>query len=724
MSSALRKLSGPPAGGKPGAAPAPGTPAPGTPAPGTPAPATTPADRLYGLDPAIFGAGARGIAIDPASLAVAAPAVLEVRLPSNLVAGAELVASGYLPAENSARGSVQLQVLTTKPTSTSTLQPSTVEQTNANGPWTSNNRGISHGTPIIVAKNSAMRERLEKAFDEFRQLFPPALCYTKIVPVDEVVTLTLFYREDDQLCRLMLNDRQIAQLNQLWQELHFVSQDALTLVDAYAQLMEYATQDADPKVFEPLRKPINDRAAAFRQQLVEAEPRHLDSVIEFARQAVRRPLADAEANQLRQLYAGLRQQEIPHDDAIRLTIARVLVSPAFLYRAEVPVAGHQQGAVTAWELANRLSYFLWSSQPDDELRRVAASGELLQPATLQAQTRRMLRDPKARRLAIEFACQWLHIHDFAQFDEKSEQAFPTFADLRSSMYEESIRFFTDLFQNNGSVLSIVSADHTFLNEKLAQHYGLPWTVVNPAAVNPAANPTAANPTAARQNTAAAEDLASATGAPGPWRRVEGVKQQGRGGILTQAATLSKQAGASRTSPILRGNWLSEVVLGEKLPRPPKGVPPLAETTPQGLTERQLIEQHSADAACAKCHARIDPFGFALENFDAIGRFRQKDAAGLAIDAKTKLLDGTKIEGLAGIRDYVATTRREAFVRQFNKKLLGYALGRAVQLSDMPLVGELNETAISPTGEVGAIVERIVLSPQFREIRGRETAFEE
>ena len=695
LASALRKVSGKPADQSPSSR------APSAPT----APNAAPADRAYGLDPALFGKDPRGgAALDPASLAIAAPAVVEVRLPSNLVAGAELVASGYLAPENTASGSVQLQVLTTKPTSTTGLQPSKVEQTNANGPWTSNNRGIAYGAPIIVAKGSRVRQPLEAAFSEFRQLFPPALCYTKIVPVDEVVTLTLFYREDDHLQRLMLNDEQIAHLNRLWDELHFISHDALTLVDAFAQLMEYATQDADPKVFEPLRKPINDRAAAFRQQLIDAEPRQLDAVLEFARQAIRRPMTEAEVNQLRNLYAGLRQQEIPHEDAIRLTIARVLVSPAFLYRAETPVEGNKPGPVGAWELANRLSYFLWSSQPDAELRRLAASGELLQPKVLQAQTRRMLRDPKARRLAIEFACQWLHIHDFAQFDEKSEQVFPTFADLRSSMYEESIRFFTDLFQQDGRVLDIVTADHTFLNEKLAKHYGIPWRASNDAVV--------------------AEDAASATEASGPWQRVSGVAQHGRGGILTQAATLSKQAGASRTSPILRGNWLSEVVLGEKLPRPPKGVPPLAETTPTGLTERQLIEQHSADAACAKCHARIDPFGFALENYDAIGRLRQKDAAGLAIDSRTKLLDGTKLEGLSGIRDYVATTRREAFVKQFNKKLLGYSLGRSVQLSDMPLLGELNSQALSPEGQVGTVIERIVLSPQFREIRGRENADEE
>jgi hypothetical protein len=163
------------------------------------------------------------------------------------------------------------------------------------------------------------------------------------------------------------------------------------------------------------------------------------------------------------------------------------------------------------------------------------------------------------------------------------------------------------------------------------------------------------------------------------------------------------------------------VLGEKLPRPPKNVPQLAELPPEGLTERQLIEQHSADAACAKCHARIDPLGFALENFDAIGRFRTVDAAGLPINAQTRLADGTPLDGLDGLRTYLLTTRRDAFVRQFNRKLLGYALGRAVQLSDEPLLDQMQIDLANRDFRVSAALEAVVLSRQFREIRGRDAA---
>ena len=662
---------------------------PGTPDSKTPSPKETDsASSLIGLDPALFGKHPNGSGIEPASLCVQAPSVIEVRFLADLVAGTEFVVSGLLHAETGKEGSVQLQLLTTKPESASGLQPTATVETNANGPWTSNNRGVSHATPIIAGEGSESRKRIEASFEEFRNWFPAALCYTKIVPVDEVVTLTLFYREDDHLQRLMLDDSQKAKLDRLWNELHFVSHDALTLVDAYLQLMEYATQDADPKVFEPMRKPINDRAAAFRKELLNAEPKHIEALVQFAAQAYRRPLTEAEATELRDLYRKLREQELPHDEAFRFTLARVFVAPAFLYRLERAPAGTAAAAVSDAELASRLSYFLWSSQPDNELRAVAASGHLHEPDILKAQAKRMLADARTGRLATEFACQWLHIYDFDSHDEKSEQHFPEFAGLRSDMYEESIRFFTDLFQHDGSVLGILDSDHTFLNEKLAKHYGI-------------------------------------SGVMGPeWRRVEGVKQFSRGGILSLATTLTKQSGASRTSPILRGNWLSEVVLGEKLPKPPKNVPQLPETVPAGLTERQLIERHSLDEACIKCHAKIDPFGFALESFDAIGRFRQQDAAGLAIDTKTALPDGTKVDGLVGLRDYLMKTRRDAFLRQFCRKLLGYSLGRGIQLSDEPLLTEMQQQLAKHDYRFSIAVETIVLSPQFRMIRGANSPAED
>ncbi|MDB6032719.1 MAG: cytochrome [Verrucomicrobiales bacterium] len=645
----------------------------------------------WGLDAAAFGKHPNGAAkVDADSICVRAPSLLEIRLPADLVAGCEFVTTGVLESKTGAEGSVQLQVLTNKPSMDSGLFPSSMAVTEASGPWTSYNRRISHSTPILANEGSAARKRIEAGFEEFRQLFPAALCYTKIVPVDEVVTLTLYYREDDQLARLMLNDAQKAKLDRLWDELHYISQDALTLVDAFEQLWQFATQDADPKVFEPLRKPIQERAAAFRQLLVDTQPKHVEAVLALAGRAYRRPLADGEAKELRGLYQKLRAQELSHEEAIRLTLARVFTGPAFLYHLEKAGPGAEPAPISDWELANRLSYFLWSSMPDEELKIAAAQGTLRSADGLAAQTKRMLRDPRARRLAIEFACQWLHIRDFDTLDEKSERHFPTFIGLRGDMYEESIRFLTDLFQRDGSVLNLLDADYTFLNEPLAKHYGVPGV----------------------------------KGAE--WRRVDGIKKYSRGGILAQATTLAKQSGASRTSPILRGNWVAEVLLGDKLPRPPKDVPKLPddEAALAGLTVRQLVEKHSSDPRCYGCHRRIDPFGYSLENFDAIGRWREKDLGDRPIDTRVKAMDGAELDGIEGLRRYLLTKKQDVFLKQFCRKLLGYSLGRAVQLSDGPLLTQIRDELKRNNYQVGTAVEMIVKSRQFREIRGRDGVYED
>lgn len=616
-------------------------------------------DKTWGIDPARFGKMPSGEATDPSRLVLSVNAVETFRLPADLVAGAEFVAVA-IPGR--ANESIQAHAA-----------PGAVEKMVGTIPM----------SPILVADGSDSQKKLNAGFDAFRNVFPATVCYPKIVPVDEAVTLTLFYREDDELKRLLLNDAETATIDRLWDELHYVSHDYITLVDAFHQLMEYATQDSDPRPFEPLRQPIYKRAEDFRQRLVATEPQHLDAVIDLANRAFRRPLSDREVKGLRGLYQQLRTQELPHDEAIRLTLARILVAPSFLYRLETPVAGKKPGPVSPRELAVRLSYFLWSSMPDAELERAASAGELATDDGLLKQLKRMLADPKARRLGSEFACQWLHLHDFANHNEKSETHFPEFASLRGAMHEETIEFCTHLFQENRSVLDLLNADYVYVNGTLAKLYGI--------------------------------DAPAADG----FVRVDQSRRFGRGGVLTLAASLSKQSGASRTSPILRGNWVSEVLLGERLPRPPKNVPQLPETAPQDLTERQLTEKHSSDPACAKCHVRVDPIGYSLENFDAIGRRREKDTSGLAIDSKATLRDGTALDGADGLRKYLAETRRDDFLRQFNKKLLGYALGRSVQLSDEPLLNEMLTDLKSHDYKVQRVFEKIVLSPQFRTIRGRE-----
>jgi hypothetical protein len=247
------------------------------------------------------------------------------------------------------------------------------------------------------------------------------------------------------------------------------------------------------------------------------------------------------------------------------------------------------------------------------------------------------------------------------------------------------------------VLGILNADHTFLNGPLAEHYGIPLGQANP-------------PGGGEK--------------PQDWRRVDGIKRYGRGGILGQSTTLAKQSGASRTSPTLRGNWISEVLLGERLPRPPKGVPQLPddEAATDSLTVRQLVEQHAANPKCAVCHQRIDPLGFSLEGFDAIGRRRVKDLGDRPIDTRARTMDGAQFESLEGLTDYLLNVRRDAFLKQFCRKLLGFALGRATQLSDEMLLADMRAALGANGYRVGPAIEVIVRSRQFREIRGRETAY--
>ena len=290
----------------------------------------------------------------------------------------------------------------------------------------------------------------------------------------------------------------------------------------------------------------------------------------------------------------------------------------------------------------------------------------------------MLLDSRTSRIATEFAAQWLHVRNFNSNNDKNEELYPEFAELREDMYQEILQFFDDLFRNNGSVLNILNADYTFLNERLAKHYG----------------------------------IAGVTGLE--WRRVDDVKQAGRGGILGMSTTLATNSGASRTSPILRGNWVYETLLGERLPKPPANVPQLPEFVPEGKTARELIELHSSVAECAKCHALIDPYGFALEQYDVLGRLRPNK-----IDTRTTLVDQTELDGIDGLRNYLITKRQDDFLRQFCKKLLGYSLGREVQLSDNPLIDTMIQQLKTNDYRINTAIIQIVMSKQFRYIRGRD-----
>jgi hypothetical protein len=620
----------------------------------------------FGLAKKRFGSQSVGKAVDDVSVISDANSILEVRLPAALFAERMFVVEGRLDGAPKDRV-VQFQLSTTPP-----------------GP----NTRWDGTSPVVAASEGGAYRKLLRGYDDFRRVFPLFLCFPQVVPTDEVVSLKMFHREDEPLFRLFLDAEQQRRLDHLWTEHRFISRQAVAENNYLPQFIGFVTQDQPKEMeayFQSQRPKFQERADDLLREEEAAIPKQLDALLRFVERAYRRPLQQKEKADLLALYKTIRAKGAGHVEAFHGLLARVLVSPAFLFRIEQAPAGEKPGFVNDWELATRLSYFLWSSAPDDELRNLAAAGRLRDPKVLSDQVRRMLKDDRLHALAIEFGTQWIHVRGFDEFKEKNEKLFPTFdANLRKAIYQESILFFQDLFQNDRSVTAILDADYTFLNDVLAKHYGIPGVV-------------------------------------GPeWRRVEGVRKYGRGGVLGFASVQARQAGASRTSPVLRGNWIVETLLGEKLPRPPANVPRLPEEEGDGgRTMRQQVERHTKDAACATCHVRIDPFGFALENYDPIGRFRTKDLGGLAVDAKAKLKDGVEFEGIDGLRDYLLSKKKDVIVRLFCRRLLGYALGRSVTLSDQSLLDEMVAELKRNDGRLSTALQTIVRSPQFQMIRGSD-----
>jgi hypothetical protein len=642
-----------------------------------------PSTPKYGLDPEIFRDG---------DLAVAAREVIELRVPSALFRDHEFVVDGRLAPGGPDRV-VQFRVSTTAPVTDGGMitPPSSkgAAPPQALGSWASVPDGKA---PVVAAAGSAAAKELFRGYEEFRSVFPYYICFPGVTPTDEVVCLKMYHREDEPLKRLLLDEEQTKRLDRLWAEHQYITQQSITEQEYLPQFIGFVTQDAPKEAlvfFQGLTEPFRKRAEAFQKELADGEPRHLEALVEFAAKAYRRPLTEAERMKIRDLYANLRKREMSHDQALRMALTRILVSPTFLFRVEETTAGADARPVSDAELATRLSYFLWASTPDAELLRLAAEGKLREPAVLDAQVDRMLRDPKVRGLATEFATQWLHVRNFRQNREKNEKLFPTFDEpLRDALFEEAVLLFQDLFQNGRPARDLLDPDATWLNERLAAHYGIP-DVKGPQ-----------------------------------WRRVPGVRKYGRGGVLALGAVLTQESGASRTSPVLRGNWIVETLLGEKLPKPPANVPrlPEEENVAEG-TVREMVARHTRVPECAVCHVRIDPFGFALERYDPIGRFRSKDLGGRPVDVSVELKDGTRFEGLEGLRAWLLEKRMKDVEKTFSQKLLGYALGRAVTLSDQPLVEEML-AGLEKGGTLSGALTMIVRNRQFRFHRALEATKEE
>ena len=397
---------------------------------------------------------------------------------------------------------------------------------------------------------------------------------------------------------------------------------------------------------------------------------------ELARRAYRRPVTDADLDMLLEFYrAGRRDGDF--ERGIQVALERLLASPDFLFRIVEDPPDSAPGAVYAisdLELASRLSFFLWSSIPDDELLEVASRGELQDEAVLVEQTRRMLADPRSASLITNFAGQWLRLRNLPGID-RDAHLFPDFDDnLRRAMRRETELLLETIAREDRGMLELLAADYTFVNERLARHYGIP-------------------------NVAGSH-----------FRRVP-VTDPNRRGILGHASILTVTSQSNRTSPVTRGKWILENLLGAPPPAPPDEVPGLEETRLEGTLRERMI-QHRRNPVCASCHQAMDPLGFSLENFSPLGEWRTVDA-GFPVDAGGAMPDGiTTFEGVSGLRQALLD-KSDVFISTLTEKLLIYALGRGVEYYDKPTVRDIRRQAARRDYRFSALIEGIVTSAPFR-----------
>ena len=368
------------------------------------------------------------------------------------------------------------------------------------------------------------------------------------------------------------------------------------------------------------------------------------------------------------------------DAGIEMALRFLLASPEFVLRVERDPAGTAPGDVYPirdLELASRLSFFLWSSIPDDQLLDAAVAGRLREPEELERQARRMLRDDRAQALVTNFAGQWLHLRNVPAVVPDEDRLPDVGEALRRAMQRETELFVESVFRGDRGVLDLLTADYTFVNERLARHYDLP-------------------------------------GVHGSHFRRVHQTHEARRGLLGHASILSVTSYPNRTSPVLRGKWILENLLGTPPALPPPDVPALEETTAGGeaLSMREATERHRANPVCASCHRLMDPPGFALEQFDAVGRFRTRTAAGTPIDATGELPDGTRFDGAAGLREALVRTP-DRFVGTLTEKLLTYALGRGIEPYDAPAVRAIVRDAAADGYRFSSLVAGIVRSAPFR-----------
>ncbi len=613
----------------------------------------------------------------------------------------------------------------------------------------------ANDTDLIVP--AAQRSRYEAAFARFASVFPDAFYISergRYFPDDSEDKGRLlsagyhnimgYYRDDLPLRQLILDDNGTQELDRLWNEFDYIADfSARTWTQYYfnqsgevfgkgdesgsERPADHAVTDAavifkmrdvylakaaadptnDPAAAEAIRDHFNQMNATLRsleKERAAAESRQLEAMLQLAARAYRRPLTQAERAELLAYYHQDRtQNQSSHEEAIRNAITGVLMEPDFLYRLDMTdpqtassakVRSHAvvlkastavpSEPLSSYALASRLSYFLWASMPDEELLRHAAANDLQKPAVLLAQARRMMKDARVRGLATEFTGNWLNFRLFETNNAVDRARFPQFNnDLREAMFQEPIRYVEDTIQNNRSVLDLIYGDYTFVNPVLAKHYGVPGV----------------------------------QGDVNHWVRVDNAGQYGRGGLLPMSVFMTQNSPGLRTSPVKRGNWVVQKVLGIRIPPPPPVVPELpADESKSDLPVRDMLAKHRSVPFCAACHARFDSFGLAYEGYGPIGDVRTKDLAGRPVDTAVTYPGGVNGVGFDGLRDFIRDHRQPEFINNLCRKLLTYALDRSLQLSDEALVDTMQTNLAAQGDRFDALVDTIVLSPQFRNKR--------
>ncbi len=605
---------------------------------------------------------------------------------------------------------------------------------------------------VYQSSSDSERERIIDAYQQFCSVFPDAFYISErgrahIDAKDAAVegkgrllsagfhSMMGYFRDDQPLYEMILSKEQQQEIDQLWHELDFIalapfrqysgfiwyeraestfineekfnfvraedrSANSEEMIKRFADvyLGKVRDKNGEPQVIEAVETyfaNMNRQLRQLERELQAAQPTQVAALISFAERAYRRPLTSDERQSIEDFYVSARQHpSADHRSAMEDTLISILVSPSQLYRWDMQSQSTEVHPLVDYEMASRLSYFLWASLPDEKLRNRASLHQLNDPKVLIAEMQRMILNERARGMVREFMGNWLDFRRFDNHNGVDRAEFPSFDDrLRQSMADEPIEYFLELLRRDGSIMELLESDHMIVDEVLAKHYG-----VEPFA-------------------ASLEE---------PWQRIERASKLQRGGLLSMAVFLTQNSPGQRTSPVKRGYWVVRKLLGEKIPPPPPNVPELPASEHQlgDLTLRDLLAKHREHPSCASCHDRFDAAGLLLEGFDPIGRPRTKDLGGRIVATDAILPNGKEATGLKGLREYIRQQRAEDFRRHFCQSLVSYALGRSLIIPDDLLVSEMLDQLQKNDNRIQIAFETIVRSPQFRNKRGSAASHSE